>query len=221
MKPIHQVIMLPSKRTCKISKFDLRSSLASMLTDPELMQNENIYLNDKTYTNPKVHTSSSYQDIHHRTSFLKAYDRFCTDPNDILVPIIPFIDGTPIDPYGRNKLEVVMFTLGLFKQKVRHQTNAWHIAGYIPDPCNENNGQHDFYDLSIKNQKIAKRKDYHEMLQYIFKDFIALEQSNGIIIELPNHDGTRMIRYRFKFVILFIIGDAVGHDKLCDSCKVV
>ena len=109
-----------------------------------------------------------------------------------------------------------MFTLGLFKQKVRHQTNAWHIAGYIPDPCNENNGQHDFYDLSIKNQKIAKRKDYHEMLQYIFKDFIALEQSNGIIIELPNHDGTGMIRYRFKFVILFIIGDAVGHDKLCD-----
>ena len=69
MKPIHQVIMLPSKRTCKISKFDLRSSLASILTDPELMQNENICLNDKTYTNPKVHKSSSYQDIHHGTSF--------------------------------------------------------------------------------------------------------------------------------------------------------
>ena len=25
-----------------------------------------------------------------------------------------------------------------------------------------------------------------------------------------------MMNFRFKFVILFLIGDAVGHDKLCD-----
>ena len=158
MRPNHRIIMLPSRRTTKISKFDLKTSLASMLTDPVLMQRDNIYLNDKTYINPSAHKSISYKDIHHGSSFLNAYETLCNEPNDVLVPIIPFIDGTPIDPYGRNKLEVVMFTLGLFKQKVRHQTNAWQIAGYIPDPCNENNGQHDFYDMSGKNRKLQKEK---------------------------------------------------------------
>ena len=216
MRPIHSLIMLPSMRTSKISKFDLKSSLVSLLTDPYLMQRDTTYLNDNTYTNPKENTSSVYQDIHHGSSFVNAYEKMCKEPNDILVPIIPFIDGTPIDPYGRNKLEVVMFTLGLFKQKIRHKTTAWRIAGYIPDPCNENSGQHDFYELSSKKQKIAKRKDYHEMLKYILHEFIELEKSDGIVMELPNYNGTKLIQYRFKFVILFIIGDAVGHDKLCD-----
>ena len=216
MRPIHRVIMLPSGRTTKISKFDLKSSIASMMTDPELMKRDNIYLNDKCYINPIMNKSNTIVDIHNGSAFLNAYKKYCSEPNDILVPIIPFIDGTPIDPYGRNKLEVVMFTLGLFKQNIRHKTSAWHIAGYIPDPCNENSGQHDFNDLSQKQQKIAKRKDYHQMLQYILNDFVALEQSDGIKMELPNYDGTKLITYRFKFCIMFIIGDAVGHDKLCD-----
>ena len=216
MRPIHSLIMLPSMRTSKISKFDLKTSLASLLTDPYLMQRDTTYLNDKTYTNPRENTSSVYQDIHHGTSFINAYEKMCKEPNDILVPIIPFIDGTPIDPYGRNKLEVVMFTLGLFKQNIRHKTTAWRIAGYIPDPCNENTGQHGFYELSEKKQSIAKRKDYHEMLKYILHEFIELEKSDGIVLELPNYEGTKLIPYRFKFVILFMIGDAVGHDKLCD-----
>ena len=216
MKPIHRIIQLPSMRTSKISKFDLKSSLASLLTDPDLMRHENIYLGDKTYQNPIKYKTTTYEDIHHGNAFHNAYELMCKEPYDVLVPIIPFIDGTPIDPYGRNKLEVVMFTLGIFKQNIRNKTKAWQIAGYIPDLCNENSGQSSYDNMSNKKQNIAKRKDYHAMLRYILEDFINLEQSEGIIMEFPNESNTELIKYRFKFVILFIIGDAVGHDKLCD-----
>ena len=77
MRPNHRIIMLPSRRTTKISKFDLKTSLASMLTDPILMQRDNIYLNDKTYINPSAHKSISYKDIHHGSSFLNAYETLC------------------------------------------------------------------------------------------------------------------------------------------------
>ena len=216
MKPKHEILILPSNRTTRISTFDLKSSLLALLTDPELMQRENLLLYDDSYNDPSNIQSEIYKDIHHGNAFKTAHEKFCTEPYDVLVPIIPFIDGTPIDPYGRNKLEVFMYTLGIFNQSTRHKIKAWRLAGYIPDPCNENAGQHDFYDLSQKKQRIAKRKDYHAMLNHIVKEFVHLEQSDGIILNLPNKDGTKMMNYRFKFVILFLIGDAVGHDKLCD-----
>ncbi len=44
MKPQHNVIMLPSLRSTKISKINLLPSLFSLLTDPQLMSNENLLL---------------------------------------------------------------------------------------------------------------------------------------------------------------------------------
>ena len=52
-------------------------------------------------------------------------------PMDIWIPIIPFIDITAIDPYGRNKLEVVMFTLGIFNQSTRNKSSSWRLLGYF------------------------------------------------------------------------------------------
>ena len=54
------------------------------------------------------------------------------------------------------------------------------------------------------------------MLTYLLKDFIDLEQSNGIMLNIPNATNTQLISYRLRFVLLVVIGDAVGHDKLCD-----
>lgn len=130
LKPLHDVITLPSKMSTKISKFNLIGSLFSLLTDPDLMQEKNINIYDKSYTNPNNTYTDKYKDIHHCNSFKTAHAKFCQQPNDILVPIIPFIDGTPIDPYGRNNLEVVMYTLGIFNQSTRNKPSAWRIAGY-------------------------------------------------------------------------------------------
>ena len=216
MKPIHNVMKLPSNHTTKISKMNLVASLFSLLTDPQLMIQDNLLIYDNEYLQPSKSTSTHITDIHHSTSFQEAHQNICKDPHDVLVPIIPFIDGTPIDVYGRNKLEVLMYTLGIFNQSTRNKPISWRVAGYIPDPTNSNSGEHNDNDVSHMKKAIEKRIDYHEMLKYLLNDFVELEKSDGILINLPNKTNTDIITYRFKFVILYIIGDAVGNDKLCD-----
>ena len=125
LRPIHIIIKLPSTRTAKMSKFDMVTSIFMLLTDTDLMSNENLLLDYESFSNynndslgeaNNNSTNNSILDVHHGSAFKKAHKKLCTYPMDILIPIIPFIDGTPIDLYGRNKLEVVMFTLGIFKQ---------------------------------------------------------------------------------------------------------
>ena len=216
MKPIHDVMKLPSNHTTKISKINLIASLFSLLTDPQIMIQDNLLIYDPAYLDPSENQSNHISDIHHSSSFKIAHQKMCNDPKDVLVPIIPFIDGTPIDVYGRNKLEVLMYTLGIFNQKTRNKPTSWRVAGYIPDPTNCNSGEHNDNDVSHVKKAVEKRIDYHEMLSFILNDFVKLEQSDGILINLPNKTNTELITYRFKFVILYIIGDAVGNDKLCD-----
>ena len=148
MKPIHDIIVLPSLQSTRISKMNLLGSLFSLLTDPELMVESNLLINDPTFTKPNETLSTHINDIHHSSSFRYAHSKFCTNEMDVLVPIIPFIDGTPIDPYGRNKLEVFMYTLGIFNQSTRNKPSSWHVAGYIPDPTNSNSGEHDVFEHS-------------------------------------------------------------------------
>ena len=109
-----------------------------------------------------------------------------------------------------------MFTLGIFNQSTRNKPTSWCVAGYIPDPTNSDSGEHFNYNLSQKKKSKMKRIDYHAMMSYIIDDFVKLEQSDGILFDYPNKEKTKFITYRLKFVILFVIGDAVGNDKLCD-----
>lgn len=220
LKPTHSIINLPSSRTAKISKFDIITSIFTLLTDNELMSYDNLLIGDPSYTNPDISTVSdnndNIKDIHNGSAFKMAHEKLCNHEMDILVPIIPFIDGTPIDPYGRNKLEVVMFTLGIFNQSTRNKTKAWRLLGYLPDPCNESSGQDDYNESSNRNNAISKRMDYHHMLKYILSELIQLENSNGFKWDIYDSDMKTKNTYRLKFTVLFIIGDAVGNDKLCD-----
>ena len=100
LKPIHLLSCLPFGKTTKISKFGLLSSLLSTLTDPEIMQYKHLLIGDKACILPSKYSSDYIKDIHHNQAFLRDHKMFCTMPNDILVPVSPFIDGTPIDPYG-------------------------------------------------------------------------------------------------------------------------
>ena len=126
-------------------------------------------LYDELYYDPLKVQSDIYKDIHHGEAFKMAHNKFCTEPYDVLIPIIPFIDGTPIDPYGRNKLEVVMYTLGIFNQQTRNKTDSWNIAGYIADPTSVQTGQNEKKDDPNKCKSTSKRTDYHAMLSYILR----------------------------------------------------
>ena len=99
------------------------------------------------------------------------------------------------------------------KQQETNPGCSWRIAGYIPDPTNRNSGETMNNDTSQAKSSVEKRIDYHAMLGYILKDFVDLENSYGIVLNLPNKTNTDIVTYRYKFVILYIIEDAVGNEK--------
>jgi hypothetical protein len=50
-----------------------------------------------------------------------------------LIPIIIYMDKTGTDANQRLSSEPVLFTLGVFSRKLRHQTRASRLLGFIPD----------------------------------------------------------------------------------------
>lgn len=226
LKPVHKVIELPSTKKVKISTFKLPAIILSLLTDPEfLTKKENNHFNNIYYRQPAKQCEIPkddrvYSEIHHGWSFHNAHRKYCTGPRDVLVPIIAFIDGTPIDAYGRLKLEVVMISLGIATQKFRNKSKAWRILGYIPTESTEEDKDTDHTDSNKKKpqkheQSTMHRDDYHFMLSAILEELLELEKSDGILWDILDDEGN-IETVRLKFVLYVISGDAVGHDKLCD-----
>ena len=64
MKPIHDIIKLPSNHTSKISKINLIASLFSLLTDPQLMIQDNLLIYESEYLQPSQSNPTYISDIH-------------------------------------------------------------------------------------------------------------------------------------------------------------
>ena len=231
LSPLQEIIQLPSRKYAKISYFRFSSIVISLLSDPDFLGNPlNNHFQNKYYRNPTLQTSirnekRQYSDLHHGSAFHNAYNKCCKNKRDVLLPIIAFIDGTPIDTYGRLKLEVVMISLGIATQTYRNKTDAWRILGYIPDEFNEtemnDNKKHSTKQSSTqRNEATSRRKDYHHMLSFIFKDIITLEKSGkGILWKIYHELPSGKIDIEtvcLKPFLILIVGDAVGNDKLCD-----
>lgn len=236
VQPIHSAIQLPSKKWTRVSRFGLKGILHSLFTDPDLLSPENCIMYDRYYRNPNLFQQLPiedrfYSDIHTGSWFLNAYNKICSNPHDILCPIILFIDGTPIDQYGHLVLEPVMMTLGIFSKETRNKPKSWRLLGYIPEENNHldnlnvvdndvNNTMHTAAAHNNFNDQVKKRMDYHHILSYILKDIVDIESSNGILWNIikPSANGQEctMELVRFRFTVSFVIGDAVGLDKLCD-----
>lgn len=230
LRPIHSVVQVPSKKFSRVSTFDFKSMVLSLLTDLELTQPDNLLVENEDYLNPGIHSGKPdneqyYNDVHTGSWFYNAHDKLCKDPvNDVLCPIILFIDGTPIDVFGNLKLESVMFTLGIYNRETRNKQGAWRMLGYIPDTSHNVLCPQIFDDSEddepeqvngSRPSQVVKREDYHHLLQHILTGLFEVEQSNGIVWRYIDSNSNSHV-YNLKFALMYVIGDALGNDKLCD-----
>ena len=205
------IVLKDTSQTIEVPCFDLVSQIASLLQDPFLMKPSNTSYHKKTYFNPRENPSAYYDDIESSDWFLEAFDKNIKDPSkELLVPIIFFIDGVPIDKGMRKSLEPVLFTVGLFKRAVRNLSSAWRVLGFIPNVAKGTPYEY----KSGKEGSRLKKYHYHQMLQVILKQLIDLQSKGGIKWNLRYPDGS-FRTVLLKFVVSFIIGDCLGNDKLC------
>ena len=106
--PSTNFLSLPSGNAIKVTKFGFASQLLSLLTDERLMRPENLVNNGNLLE--KRFPQEYVDDVDTGKWFLQTQDARCKRHNDILVPIIVFIDKTHVT--ASNNVEAISITLG-------------------------------------------------------------------------------------------------------------
>ena len=102
-KPTH-INWLPDNKFVEICVRDFQDALFSLLTDPMLVKEENISLPNPRSPfishNPQRNRDSPMTELHHGQWWTESWDKLCTSPDEILVPVIFCMDGISLDVNG-------------------------------------------------------------------------------------------------------------------------
>jgi hypothetical protein len=201
---IKEVKLRGSGNTIELVTHSFKHSFYSILNDDHLMASNNLLINKESIF--EIDTirngmDGNYNDISTGIVYQKAKKEYLTQPNDVLCPIIFFIDKTHTDVNGRLCLEPIRFTIGIFNRETRNNPRAWRSLGYIHDQAQMK-----------KVTPLQKAIDYHHMMEVILEEFKQC-QSEGMNWQLKLSNETFDVN--FKIPVLFIIGDTEGQDKIC------
>ena len=91
-----------------VPRFDLKSMIVSLLIDPLAMQKQNLLMYDQDYQQPQQANHNFFGDIHTGYWFQNAHKNLCKHEDDLLCPLIMFVDGVGLDAMQRQSLEPVV-----------------------------------------------------------------------------------------------------------------
>ena len=206
LSPRQTELELPSGMLATITTIDFCAALGSLLSDPELMKDEHLLLYEKedgsAMGRPQEVPPEELVDILDGDVCREAYRLYVKNSDDLLIPIILFIDKTHLDRNGRLTLEPVCMTLGIFKKEYRRHPQFWRTLGFV----------NTFRGGSADLDSAKKVQDYHFVLSHIlesYKDAQNMELRWMLHYRGQSHDVS------LQMPLLYVIGDTEGHDKLC------
>ena len=216
MKPIRQRVLLPHANVhVSITTFDVKAALLSLLTNPELINDESLNFcrpgkepwdrfpaDDPRRNGGEPPLTHVYDDIQTGRRFFQAQLKLCSGGRDVLLPIILFIDKTHTDVKGNKTLEPVCMTLGIFKREVRNTHKAWTVLGYIPSKLVYKSAKH----------AVDRFSDFHFMLEHIVKPLKDLLAGPGFRWVFDY--GGKTYDSVVKGYLAFVCGDHEGQDKI-------
>ena len=212
-------ILLPyRKRQETVVVHDLEAVISSLLLDPSLMQPGNLLID---LLNPTAHPlpSNVCNDIDTGSVYTDGWTTHCTSPNDVLCGLMLFIDATHVDVHGHLGLEPVQVTLSIFNRETRARPEAWRVLGYIKKSSTQTAEaedriryavfQHNSPPLEVGVKGTVQ--DYHAVLSVVLSQTRQVQEGGGLSWRFST-DGPIVT---LRLPILMIMGDTVGHDKLC------
>ena len=133
---VNKQITLHDITLVTVPVFDARGMIMDILTNNELMNQENIADGYDIFTGDvdENHESNrNYGEIHTGDAWLPARNRFCPRINGPSMPValIVFGDKSHTDLHGTLALTPVIFTLTLFNRTARNNTKFWRPFGYM------------------------------------------------------------------------------------------
>ena len=158
------------ERVVKVITFDFTSMVRNLFDDKDLI-NPKIFLPDYSIYGGPEDYYDHYGDLHTGKAWKVAHECMCKRPEDVLCPIILFVDKTATNKYGQLSLEPVSFTLGWFNAKTRRKASAWRVLGYVPNLGLQSTEQGRAMNLGDST------REYHQCMRVILQDLAQVQRA--------------------------------------------
>ena len=197
--------------------FDFAPSLLSLLQDDKLMLPENLVVNLDDPTSMYTPINNEFGEAHTGERYRELYRELITSKNQLLVPIILYLDGTAIDSKGHIEVCPVSFTTSLFSEKVRRDSKAWRLLGFVPDLNRGRSTAMNSHANSRKGMAPGRTtRNFHHVMDVILKGMAVGQAGNDPRLKkVPLNIGGRWIVVDVVCPLLFVINDGKQGDQLC------
>ena len=126
-------VTLPhSKAKLDLITFDAGDRVGELLTDPRFSDKDFLHYNNDPLAGPPDGELEYLADINTGRAYIHTHKQRITKKNQMLVPIIIYIDGTVTGQFDKLPVTAVKMSLGIFTNEARSRPEAWRIIGYIP-----------------------------------------------------------------------------------------
>ena len=195
--------------------FDFAPALLSLLQDDNLMLPENLVINLDDPTSMYIPSDNKFGEAHTGERYRELFRELITARNQLLVPIILYLDGTAIDGKGHIEVCPVSFTTSLFTEQVRRNSNAWRLLGFVPDLNRGRSAAMNSYANSTQTKGRTTR-NFHHVMDVIFKGMAKGQAGRDVRLKnVPLKVGSRWIIVEVVCPLLFVINDGKQGDQLC------
>jgi len=198
--------------------FDFVPALLSLLQDNALMRPENLVIDEEYPTKMYWPADENIGEAHTGERYRELYQELITKENQLLVPLILYLDGTIIDSKGHIEVCPVSFTTSLFTEKLRRHHKAWRVIGYVPDMSRNRSSA---LNAHGNNNYIKGRttRNFHGIMDVILNGISRAQAGkDSRLRKVPLKIGGRWIIVDIVCPLLFVINDGKQGDQLC--CRV-
>jgi hypothetical protein len=120
-------------RTYPVVLHDAEVMVQSLLKSSLMVEENMLFPDMDNPLAPPPPTVETIADADTGQVFHSAHGHLCTRPNDVLCPLIMYLDRICIDQHGRCLSEPGYATLGIWIVATRNKAEAWRPLGYIPN----------------------------------------------------------------------------------------
>ncbi|KAI2491812.1 hypothetical protein MHU86_22751 [Fragilaria crotonensis] len=199
--------------------FDFVPALLSMLQDESLMVMENLVINKEYPMSMYIPTDSKVGEANSGSRYRELYQQLAQGKDQLLVPIIMYLDGTVIDSKGHIDICPVSFTTSLFTEKVRRDVKAWRLLGYVPDlNCGRSAAMNSFANACAE-EKGRTTRNFHKVMDVMMAGWVKCQAGlDDRLKHVPLKLGDRWFVVELVCPLLFVINDGKQGDQLC--CRI-
>ena len=198
--------------------FDFVPALLSLLQDESLMVTENLVINKDYPMSMYFPSDSKLGEANSGSRYRELYQEFAQGKNQLLVPIIMYLDGTIIDSKGHIDICPVSFTTSLFSEKARRDVKFWRLLGYVPDLNRGRSGAMNNFDR-IGEGKGRTTRNFHKVMDTLMAGLAKAQAGlDDRLKQVPLKLCDRWFVVELVCPLLFVINDGKQGDQLC--CRI-